>query len=347
MIRLHCPSFKRLHLSQWHPYVLLQFCPRIISLISSYRNGSNCDLSDQGQDLAAFLEELRPQSIEKFTTCNSHYFGPLVFQALNCHGESLTDLRLDICDQSRLPIPNLWLLKGCTNLVTLSLIALEPHNADLQVTRKMFAWLKKCTKLRILTFIGFCKPDWIAPILSEKSILLTSLEYEYSDMRHAETLFQALANQSSLQSLQLTGYTRPCPVEADVLMNSISKLVNLTHLHLERVCESMVDRHIVQLAGSLPKLEVWSGSAFGLTDAIWGGVASLKSLQGLHLFGLVRFTRDGILDFIEKLGPGNKGLILSGMYAWDLSWDDRALIRETMVKKVQGRFEFMEALVTE
>lgn len=117
--------------------------------------------------------------------------------------------------------------------------------------------------------------------------------------------------------------------------------MNLTYLSLGAMSESMFDDHIMQLAGSLPKLQVWSTYACVLTDDIWDDVASLRSLRRLNLRALTGFTVDGILEFIEKLGAGNKGLVIYEMHmAKKHSRKDRDLIQDMMAKKVQGKFKF-------
>lgn len=134
--------------------------------------------------------------------------------------------------------------------------------------------------------------------------------------------------------------------EANKLVESLSigKFVNITDLRLQELTGDLVDQHIVQLAGSLPKLEALFIGGCRLTDAIWGGVATLGSLRKLEFAVLTTFTANGILGYIEKLGPGNKGLVLSIVEEFDirncLSGSDQDLIRETIVKKVQGRFEY-------
>lgn len=82
-------------------------------------------------------------------------------------------------------------------------------------------------------------------------------------------------------------------VKADALVVSLSKLINLTNLRLERISENFVDRHMVQLALSLPKLEIWSTDGNWLTDDIWSEVATLKSLRRLDLVVSTSFMTDG------------------------------------------------------
>lgn len=309
-----------------------------------HRQDSNAD-----RGLATFLNELRPQSLESFETF-SHPNGPETFQSLSGHGESLIELKLNFIPQHALT--KLSLLKDCTNLVSLSLVGNRLFATDLENSYndaflETVAWLKECKKLRTLAFAEIPSATaLLIPILLENSIHLTSLECECFGLPDTKKFHQALANQTSLQTLWLKGdgdvdeFTLGRP---DVLVDSLSSLVNLTDLRLTEVSDAFDDQHIVQLANSLPKLEVWSTSGYRLTDAIWGAVASLKSLRRLDLNALTIFTAYGIVDFIDKLGTGNKGLVLAVMNAdmdSELSPREQKLIETRIARKVEGRFEF-------
>lgn len=223
-------------------------------------------------------------------------------------------------------------------------------NSHSDAVIEMVSWLKECTKLRTLACTGFFSaPALVTLIMSENSIRLTSLEYEGSVWLHDQSVHpqfhQALANQTSLQSLRLDGDLVWNALDAEGLVGSLSKLVNLRDLRLGEISSSFDDQHVVQLISGLPKLEVCSMSGYGLTDAIWGEFGSLRSLRRLELDSLTDTTRYGILGFIEKLGPGNKGLVLSltnvsvnsGFFqdVWD--WED--LIQETIARNIEGRYE--------
>lgn len=87
--------------------------PWLITLIL-HRDGTT---SDKG--LTAFINELRPKSLESFATASYDCFSPQCFQALSCHSESLIELKLNMLQ--RCTIPKVSLLNRCTNLVSLSL----------------------------------------------------------------------------------------------------------------------------------------------------------------------------------------------------------------------------------
>lgn len=336
LVRLHCPSFRSLHLWDSSSSVSLYFS--FLLILIPHRKKVNPD-----HGLAAFLKDLRPQSLESFKSFNCYQLEPAILQALSCHGESLTELNLTTFRVGA-TFPKFSLLKGCTNLVSFSLAGDERYHRELQISHhrglcEMISWLKDCKKLRNLAITSFIDPSWISPVLSEVSIHLTSLKCQGFDMQDTGTLHRPLANQTSLRSLWLTGYMDESVVDTDALVTSLSKLNNLTDLHLEHIAEFFGDRHIVKLARSLPKLEVWSTNGYRLTDSIWSAVASLKSLRRLDSTAFSSFTTTGIIGFIEKLGPGNKGLFLSVLTADKESRFERELIQGKIAKKVQGRFE--------
>ncbi|MCJ1267193.1 hypothetical protein MMC22_007078 [Lobaria immixta] len=185
-------------------------------------------------------------------------------------------------------------------------------------------------------------------ILLENSIHLTSLWYVGNELAHNEKFYEALANQSSLQCLQLRQEPeereRQRPEVTDFLVESLSELVNLRALHVMGMPASFTELHIMELAHNLPKLKVWTIGVRGLTDKVWGAIASLRSLRRLNFGHRENFTADGNLDFIEKLGPGNKGLIVSGsgprriVKTRILEEEEQKSIQDNITKKVNGRF---------
>lgn len=269
-----------------------------------------------------------------------------MFQTFNSHRKSLSELSL--YGKSLSPAHNLSILKGCTNLVSLSLTMIQLTYARSDPLYKdafleVVAWLKECKKLRILDCTDIFDGDaLLTRVLSESDFNLISLKYIGSRSQETHKFHQALATQTSLQKLLLTGDMGEDPVDSDNLVESLSELVNLRVLCLRKICKSFHDQHVAQLARSLPKLEFLSMSGIGFTDAIWEAFSSLRSLQKLNLDALPKVTFHGILAFIEKLGPSNKGLVLA-MYREDgesnlLLWETQ-VINETIANKVGGKFE--------
>lgn len=298
--------------------------------------------------MSAFLNELRPRSLESFEIFSYSEIGIESLTALNSHAQSLTDLKLN-----RIPpkaMPGISFLKDCTNLVSLSLAeAIQPYT-DLKTSHKgvfseIIEWLKNCKKLRYISFKNFLHAsDIMTPVLLENGIHLTSLEYEGYQMKDVRAFHQAIANQTSLETLLLRGETDDLGTDGiDVLVESVCKLVNLTDLCLKDIADYFRDNEISRVARSLPKLETWSTGGYGITDYIWHDVSSLKSLRRLELSALTDFSAEGILDFIQRLGPGNKGLVIAVMNAEmesDLTVGEQSLIKDKLAAKVDGKFEF-------
>ena len=244
-------------------------------------------------------------------------------------------------------IPIVSLLRSCTNLVSLSLGAAGPTYTDLEEHNEAFletvAWLKECKQLRVLAITNLSIDDTVLmmPILLDSSIRLISFEYDGVGFSDTEYFLPALANHTSLQFLCLKERigTGVWNINAtDVLVDSLTKLVNLTFLDVSDMVDNFSDSHIVQIANSLPKLEVWSTSGDVLSDTIWESVASLRSLRRLEFSATTIFTVNGILDFIKKLGPSNRCLFLDvGNPVTDISIEEVQLIQEKFTE-VGGMF---------
>lgn len=275
--------------------------------------------------------------------------GTDVFQVLNCHGTSLIELRLIVFLSGTSP-QDLF-PQACTNLISLSLTGygqefLAPENSTNYKFLETVAWLKQCKKLQTLAFTGYFGNTVIAPILLETSIRLTSLLVDVFGIKNTEVFFHALSNQTSLQSLWLKGDVDDYERDIDVRVKYLSKLVNLTHLRLMEISAHFVDWHIVQLASSLPKLELWWTCGSNLTDAIWVEIATLRSLRRLGINASMSFTTDGILEFIGNLGPGNHGLALSVVYRGvDCDFLEKPnLIQGVINEKLKGTFDFVSSV---
>lgn len=303
--------------------------------------------SDADHQFATFLNDLRPQSLETFEVISYSDIGAETFLALNCHRESLTELKINNIRAEAMSA--LSMLKGCTSLTTLVLTEATGttglENSQNDVFLEVIAWLQECKGLDSVTFRKFpSAPAIMTPLLLENDIHLTKLEVEGYSMKDSRDFHQALAHQESLERVWLKGDGEEVVRDdLDVLVDALSKLRHLKDLRLRDVSDYFRDEHIRQLARSLPELEEFFTSGYGITDTIWNDVASLKFLRKLDLNAMTSFTLDGILEFISKLGPGNKGLLLAVMMAdadSNLTDEEQTLIRETLAAKVEGRFEF-------
>ena len=322
LLRQHCHRFKTLRFWAWNH-------------------------DDADQKFADFLNEINPQTLSSLEIFNISKIGAESFLALSCHRHSLKELKLDSIGSTAMH--SLHMLAGCTNLTTLLLTDDTNRSVYLKVAHhdiflEIVAWLTSCKKLRSVTVRNIRGgQDLMTPILLANDIHLANLELRGYAMADARDFHQALANQTSLQELQLQGDSDEGGDGVATLVESLSQLVNLTDLRLQDISDYFTDEVLGRLARSLPKLEGWYTSGWGVTDAIWGDMASLKSLRRLDIAALSRFTANGILDFILNLGAGNNGLVLAIMMAdvdCDLTEREQTTIKETISAQVDGRFEF-------
>ena len=242
--------------------------------------------------------------------------------------------------------------KGCTKLTSLFLAENGVATQDLEkrhhdIFLEIIAWLCECKGLKSISMDKmFNAPGLLTPVLLENKIKLTRLELEGYQMWDSRSFHQALSHQTSLQSLWLKGESNELGQDGpdvDILVESLSKLENLTDLRLRDISDAFLDKHLCQLAQSLPRLETWWTSGWGITDAIWADVASLHSLRRLELSAVTRFTPNGITNFILSLGQGNHGFVLSIMMGdpdWDMTDYEQFLIKECIAAELNGRFDF-------
>ncbi len=286
--------------------------------------------------------------MESFEIFSVSQIGAESFLALNCHRETLTELKLNGIKAES--IPALSMLKGCTNLTSLLLSENGVATQDLEkrhydVFLELVAWLCQCKGLRTISLYNLLSaPAILTPLLLESSIHLTKLALEGYSMSESRDFHRALSQQTSLQDLWLKGESSENPEDVDTLVESLSKLENLTDMRLQEVSDYFLDKHFCTLAKSLQRLEVWESSGYGITDAIWSDMASMKSLRRLEFNAQTRFTSGGIICFILNLGPGNNGLLLNIAMQdvdYNLSDKEQDMIKEMMISEVDGRFDFM------
>ena len=286
--------------------------------------------------------------MEYFEIFSVSQIGAESFLALNCHRETLTELKLNGIKAES--IPALSMLKGCTNLTSLLLSENGVATQDLEkrhndIFLEVVAWLCQCKALRTISLYNLLgAPALLTPVLLESSIRLTKLALEGYSMSESRNFHGALSQQTSLQDLWLKGESSENPEDVDLLVESLSKLENLTDMRLQEVSDYFQDKHFCILAKNLQRLEVWESSGYAITDAIWSSMASMDSLRRLDVNALTRFTSNGIMNFILSLGPGNNGLLLNIAMQdvdFDLTDEEQSMIRDTINSRLDGRFDFM------
>lgn len=220
---------------------------------------------------------------------------------------------------------------------------LEKRHNDIFL--EVVAWLCQCKRLRTISLYNLLSaPALLTPVLLENGIHLTKLALEGYLMSESRDFQRALSQQTSLQALWLKGESSDNLEDVDLLVESLSKLENLTDMRLQDVSDYFLDKHFCTLAKSLQKLEVWESSGYAISDDIWSDMASMKSLRRLEFNGQTRFTSFGIMGFILNLGPGNNGLLLNIAMQdvdYNLTEEEQTIIKETMASKLDGRFDFM------
>jgi hypothetical protein len=302
---------------------------------------------DSDHKFATFLSSMRPNSLTTLQTLSDVNAGAETFVALNHHGESLEDLWLCVSTES---MPHLSLLQGCTALEALRIEDIH-GTVDLEATEndvflETVAWLKKCTKLQRLCFQKLQSgAAIITPVLLERKIQLSRLEIDSYTLKDHKAFHQSLVHQqSSLKILFLSGDTDGMfRDDLDILVDSLKQLHELRDLHLF-LPEVLRDEHLVTILTDLVLLEDLYISGLELNDVVLPHLASLPNLQTVTISGISKFTMDGLLDFVSRLGPGNQGIRVSvDMADLDTLLPDEELnvVRECLTEKVGGTLEYM------
>lgn len=285
---------------------------------------------------------------ENLTECG---IGPETCLAFNTHGESLTSLKLALPDKG---IAGLGLLQSCTNIEKLKITDLNaPH--DLKATQNdvfldMIGWLKDCKSLRELGLTDFpSAPDVLTEVLNMSEIQLEELEIGGREdtmyvLKDHSAFHTAIGKQTSLRHLLLKSDPEPfLPESREILVKQLCRLQDLRYLKLTRTSDYFTDDHIQALASSLTNLEDLLLAGWQLSDSCLDAVTKLGNLKSVTFNGPSKFTVSGLLDFVDHLGPGNQGLALSiDMANVDqrLTNEEQDLVRDALVAKVQGRFEY-------
>ncbi|KAF2814871.1 uncharacterized protein BDZ99DRAFT_186205 [Mytilinidion resinicola] len=325
----------------------LNIVPRFWNSTGAPLAVSNEQSEDRDHKLSNFISGLRPQSLKYLETISDTGIGAEAFLALNTHGESLKELRLCLRTDT---LPHLSLLRGCTAIETLRLEDNDGHT-DIKATQndvflEVIEWLRKCEDLKNFSLTNFVDAAAIVfPLLLEEKIHLRKLDIDTYVVNSNKMFHQALIHQrESLRALTLSGDSDEMfRDDVDVLVDSLKSLTELRELELRGVSDWLKDEHFNQIIDRLDKLEDFYISGLEVTDAVLDKAASLRNLRSMTFMVMSKFTLDGLLEFVSKLGPGNQGLVLLiGMADPGalLSEDELSLVRESLMVKVGGRLEY-------
>jgi hypothetical protein len=302
--------------------------------------------------LGTFISEMSENSLVYFETISNCRIGPETCLALNRHGKSLRSLKLGLDGTG---LQALGLLQRCTAIETLALSS-AIASPDLKTTQNdvyldILGWLKSCNQLLDVSLTNIVSaPDLLLAVLLNNEVKLEKLQINapieagmYLVKDHRD-FHQALGQQPSLRSLLLRAdpdaTTRD---DIETLMNSFCSLKNLRELSLTRISDYFSDEHIQLLTDHLTNLEDLYVGGYGISDAVWTSLANVQNLRTVTFSGITKFTESGILDFIDRLGEGVRGITLSIENAdqdTPISLESQDLIREVMATKLDGRFEY-------
>lgn len=322
---------------------MYQHCPQFNSL-TIYQWASE----DRDHKFSKFIASMRPNSLKKLVTISDVGAGAEAFLALNHHGKSLEDLKICVSDDSLLHLP---LLHGCTAVKVLRIE--DTHGVlDLEATQNdafldIIAWLSKCTSLQHVSFTKLISgAAMITPVLLEHNIKLTNLEIDYYALKDHKAFHQALVHQrNSLRYLSLSGETDGMfRDDLDILVDSLRQLTELRKLWL-LLPEVLRDEHVIVIAKDLMLLEELYVSGLELNDIVLESVGNLPNIRNVTLSGISKFTLDGLLDFVSRLGAGNQGIRLTIDMADPetlLSEEEQSIVRECLVQKTGGTWEYLE-----
>ncbi|GAB7363141.1 hypothetical protein MBLNU230_g3427t2 [Neophaeotheca triangularis] len=326
LLHVHCPALQQLSIYRW--------------------TGEDSD-----HQLATFIAGMQPNTLTYFENISSVGIGGETTLALNDHGKSLRTLKLALADEGILA---LGYLRGCTAIESLSIGSLRP-SVDLKATQndvylEIVEWLRNCKSLADVKLENIVSaPDLLTPMLLESNIHLEELQIKATEgsmylVKDHHDFHQSLANQPTLRRLLLRADPEAMSRDdIEKLMNAFCSLTELRELNLTRISDFFSDEHIKLLASHLPNLEELYIGGYGISDAVWGSLATLPELKTLTFSGLTNFTEEGIVAFIDQLDESNQGFALSV----DMADTDSAIpqasqdsIREALSRKLEGRFEY-------
>jgi hypothetical protein len=320
LIQKHCPKFEAFAFYSWV--------------------NPECD-----EKLAKFFSGLPEHSLRSFTTFSLSGFGGTSCLALNHHSQSLKALDLQLGSDV---LSKLDLLKGCTALEILNLrdtakiVDLESTQHD--VFLGMIAWLLECRNLHSLSLDGFSSGAAICvPVCLDQNIHLKQLELGNYSTKDQDDFHQALAHQTSLERLILNSEALEFRDSLDIITHSVCQLKQLRSLRLITVAANFDDKRISAISENLDHLEDLFIGGLSLSDISLESVALLKNLRSVAFSGTTIFTLEGLLDFIARLGPGNRGMVLAIDNAdpeRGLSESEQAYVRQTLAEQVDGRLEY-------
>jgi hypothetical protein len=323
---------------------IFESCPKFSELTCLFCNGDDAD-----ENLSAFLQMLRPNSLRRFEIISLNSIGELTLTALNTHSESLKILGLSSLNGEAMKSLNV--LPSCTELESLTIE--NSDRVDLKafsqvLLKEITAWIQSCKGLRELTFsqvvdaLLIVKEVLNTPTTCLKLLALQS--YESQSEEHNSATWAALGLQDSLETLTLGGqdYLLDGLVlhESAPLTASICKLQNLKSLNLNQASVRTID--LRQIVVALPHLTELQFGGEWVDDPILETLSKLQYLKALTISAFSVFTFNALQMFASKLNSvDNNGIrveIFNQIGELKFSEEDQAQLADYFANKLNGRF---------
>ncbi|KAL2271525.1 hypothetical protein VTJ83DRAFT_896 [Remersonia thermophila] len=244
--------------------------------------------------LGAFIQNLKPDSLEKFEMIHTDHISKEPIQALSLHARSLKALIL----QSLVPsaFASLTTLQRCRSLESL---VIRVENDDFsydwkarrpQLLQDVTQWISNCGHLQELVLIDVPIWDSIVPeILQSPLIRLRRLVLNNPKTEMDEGFCSALSRQTELQCLVLTSYNRDDTTPQDdrwearnaQLCRAIASCRNLQQLDLGEPLSHASLEHICR---STPHMEILHLRVLELDDRFLEPIGGLGKLRSLALY---------------------------------------------------------------
>lgn len=281
------------------------WCPKFCDLTCYYCHSETVD-----EDMAAFLQTLRPNSLQRFEVISMNSLGERTWAAFNAHAESLKSLKLgSLLSES---VQCLNALASCTALETLAIENTRHEPADLQAfsegqLKEITTWIQNCRSLRDLTLENVRHALLIVKdVLLTDDIQLSALSlqgFTSQGVEHDAATWAALGKQSLMEALTL-GNQDGAPENLIIdrhspLAASICQLQNLESLNLIRAMAGQTQ--VIQITRSLPRLAEFKFAGFYMDDVLLDHL-SLPDLRDLAIGGPSFFTWQGLKKFALRLG---------------------------------------------
>ncbi|KAL2830734.1 hypothetical protein BJY01DRAFT_226938 [Aspergillus pseudoustus] len=326
-IRDHCPDFRQLRIYIWQSMRL---------------GGPPGNTEAEAEQL---FNTLRPGSLEHFEILSFSHLGPRSITALGTQRDSLTELKLTSLEINAIrELPSLGAFPAL-QVLALSDSAPTAWNEEFyEIVNKVAEWMRSCKQLKRLELRKFMDDTHLLTnVLAEHGIRLSTLSFAGYKLANSGSFFGALPLQQSLEYLYLRGEGSEDTGDNEKLVQAVSDLTNLRELELKDVSDWFTVDHVMALTPFLPKLErLWiSGEAFN--DSVWDAFSCLPKLKSLVIYAMSNFTADGVIDFITRLGPENKGFslsILNAIQGVNFPDETQGMIREILAENLQGSFDF-------